>query len=419
MDNTELQALDATNSKAFDMFKALTKKDLDGVKDLSAEVKPMYAKILKKYPNSCGAQLGYAVANLFDLSNNSAIETYVDQIREANDETVRYDDELRVAKFLNVFTAKVGENISVHTQNIIAREILPSLDTSIAYMQNIMAQDDYTLEFMADGKKRQLDKSEFGPALGTMFGTKALLTMVVSMNLNFDDNGSYDWFANMEHVALTDVGTHNAKQTAAIKFLNELLGKKGVFSAINKGWEAQWKSIPALIDSALRETRVGLKYSIKESTEEGSQDYDIYVVGDGADADVNTKDLQDFISAIDVILNEVLDGPYLFVGTDFDKDFDIQVTVDIRKLFENTDGYEPFLPYYKFKDPSDFGTLYFTNAAGDSTASIREYQDMSQTFTQETLYNKMFFPDPTFGGLFPKLKTQKDVWDLLIALDKL
>lgn len=416
MDSKELKALDVTNAKAFEMFRALNNGDIDDIKDLSAEVKPMYASILKTYPNSCGAQLGYAIASLFDLTNNKAINQYVETVFDVNSQTDFYSGEVRMAKFLNEFSSKVGENISVHTQNIIATQILPTLDTSITYMQNILAQDDYILQFEVDGKKRELDRSEFGPGIGIMFAAKAAFTMLCSMNLNFDNNGSYDWIVDIDEVTLTDQGKHDSKQTAAIKFLNSLIGQKGAFSSVNKGWESQWKSIPDMLDSALRNVRAGFKYSINESYDEGSQIYDIYVVGDGADADVSVKDLQNAVSAIDVALSEVLEGPYLLDLNDLG-DVDFSITIDIRKFFANTKGYEPFLPYYVLKDPSDFGTFYFTDESGRETASLRDLQYVS--FTKETVYNKLYFPDPSFGGVFPKLKTQQDVWDLLIELDHL
>ncbi|PWJ68105.1 MULTISPECIES: hypothetical protein [unclassified Fibrobacter] len=419
MDDAGFQALDATNSKAFELFKTLGDKQFSDAKDLSAEVKPMYAKILQKYPNSCGAQLGYAVANLVDLINNQEIKKFFDTGDAADEATWLYEGNIKTSKFLKSFANRAGESITINAQNIIATQILPALDTSIAYMQNVLAYDDYTMQFMADGKKRELDKSEFGPAIGAMFGTKAILTILVSLNFEFDDNGSYDWYTYMTDVSLTDVGVHNEKQTNAIKFLASLLGKNGAFSTVNSGWEKQWNSVPALLDSALRETRAGLKYGINESMEEGSQVYDIYVVGDGADADVSVKDLQDAVSAIDVVLNEVLDGPYVIDFGDFRGDLDYQLTIDIRKFFENTKGYEPFLPYYVFEDPSDFGTFYFTDADGKKTASLRDFQGDNSRMTEANVYNKLYFPDPSFGGVFPKFKTQKDVWDFLIQLDRL
>ncbi|SHK73866.1 hypothetical protein [Fibrobacter sp. UWEL] len=419
MSDVELQALDATNSKAFELFKTLGNERFADAQELSAEVKPMYAKILQKYPNSCGAQLGYAVSSLVDLINNPEVKKFVETINDADEATWLYEGTLKTSKFLKSFANRAGESITINAQNIIATQVLPALDTSIAYMQNVLAQDDYTMQFMADGRKRELDKSEFGPALGAMFGAKAVFTMAVSLNFEFDENGSYDWFANYTDVRLTDVGAHSAKQTAAIRFLSNLLGRNGVFSAVNPGWEKQWNSVPALLDSALRETRAGLKYGINESMDEGSQIYDIYVVGDGADADVSVKDLQDAVSAIDVILNEVLDGPYIIDFGDVKGDLDYKLTVDIKKLFENTKGYEPFLPYYSFEDPSDFGTFYFTDAEGNKVSTLRDFQGDNTHLTEANVYNKLYFPDPSFGGIFPKFKTQKDVWDFLIQLDRL
>lgn len=420
MGDVEKEALDVANSKAMDMFAAVNKKNVDDTRAISAEVNPMYAKILKKYPKSCAAQLGYAVSNLFDLANRGEVAEFVDDVLNAKDErdlgsqdpnvtTVMYN-----ISIMNKYATKWNKTITEKTQEIIATDVLPTLDTSIAYMQNILAHDDYTLEIKSDGKIREIDMSETAPALGLMFATKAVLTMIASVNLEFANNGSYDWIDDAGDVSLMQIGAKNGGEAAAIAFMNETFGKGGQFFVVKDKWTEKWKNIPALLDSALRETRAGLKYSINESYKSGSQDNDIYVVGDGADADISIEDMQDAVAAIDVGLNEILDGPYKAKIKG-----DLSITFDLKKFFENTKGYEPFLPYYVLGDPYDYDSFYFTDAKGSKTASIREYQiNKTVKLTNENVKNKIFFPDPTFGGIFPAFKTQEDIWNFLVELDE-
>lgn len=419
MGEVELTALDVANAKAVDLFSALNKSDVDQVRAISAEVRPMYAKILKKYPNSCAAQLGFAISNLLDLSNRGEVAEYVDDILAAKDERDRGNPnplyQTTVAfniSIMNKYASKWNKSITEKTQDIIANDILPTLDSSIIYMQNVVGQDDYKLQVKSDGRIRELDMSETAPALGLLFATKAVLTMIASVNLEFMNKDGYNWIVDAD-ISLMETGAKDAGEAAAIQFMNSTFGKGGMFFVVKNKWTEKWQSIPDLLDSSMRTFRAGLKYSINESYG-NSQEYDIYVVGDGADADVSVDDVQDIIAALDIGLNEILEGPYTFKIKD-----DISLTVDLRKFFKNTKGYEPYLPYYVIEDPYDYSSFYFTDANGQKTASIREYQVMHTIeLTEENVKNKIIFPDPTFGGIFPAFRTQDDIWEFLISLEE-
>ena len=80
-DEGTLLALDLINEKSIKMFEAFSDKDMEAAKSLSAEVKPMYKKVLDKDSKNCNAQLGYAVASIVDLANNETLRGLYDDYK--------------------------------------------------------------------------------------------------------------------------------------------------------------------------------------------------------------------------------------------------------------------------------------------------------------------------------------------------
>ena len=225
------------------------------------------------------------------------------------------------------------------------------------------------------------------------------------MNLEIDDNGKYDWINNLDGLTVGEEEP-TAKQKAALVKIVNLIGANGTFTSIYSNKQKEWKNIPNLVDSALTEIRAAFQYSLNESMTKGSQDYDLYVVGKGTDADISTSDVKDIIENLGKGL-EATRGAYEveLKGKTF--------VVNARKYFENVNGTEPFLPYYKF-DGSDLTTFKFTNKAGTETATLISFLDGTRSFPDDG-EGVIIFKDPTFGGIFPDFE-QKDVWELIDKL---
>jgi len=412
--STEQKALDVAYPSLFDVIAAQDDGDADGAKGYSSTAKTNFTKILGKYPKSCAAQFGYAVSSLFDLYYNSSLGDYVDSFNDAFDATENLNGLKRLAKVLN--TVGSGEtSLTADIQNELSKKALPALDSAIAYMQNVVAQKNYALQFDSDGDTRELDKSEFGIVLGAAYGIKASVISLVSMNLDFDKDGSYSWISDYADVNPSDAATLNAKKTAAVKQMMSLIGKESLFTSVKTDYATKWKSVPKYLDSALIYVKAGLEFSRDEAMSGEGQEYDVYVVGNGADADISLADIKDAIADVKQMQADLKEGLVTFEISD-----DLDVTIDVNKFFANTKGLTRYLPYYTFEDYSDFDTFYFTDAEGEVTASLRDYQgDKFKKFTLSNTVGKIIFPDPSFGGIFPDFESQRDIWQFIIDLDAL
>ena len=400
-DENVLKALNKVNQKSVKMYEAFSNKNMEDVEALSAEIKPMYKKILDKDPKNCNAQLGYAMASIVNLVNNETLRGLYDDYEFWYDYGVE-----SLEDFTDMITALSKKKSFTKTaQSALEKEVLPTVDSAITFMQYIMAQGDYILNIWDGDYIRELDNSEFGLALGGLFATKAAINIATSMNLEIDDNGSYAWINNLDGLS---VGSEepSAKQQKALVQIVKLIGLNGTFTTIYTDKQKAWKSVPNLVDSALTHVREAFQYSLDESMTRGSQENDIYVVGKGADADISTRDIKDVIANLDKGL-EATRGAYEveFEGKTF--------KVNARKYFENVEGIQKFLPYYKF-DGSDLKTFYFTDKSGSNTEPLMSFLDGTLSFPDDG-EGVIIFRDPTFGGVFPKFE-QKDVWELIDKL---
>ena len=405
LDETGKMALDLVNDKSAKLFETFADKDMDAARALAAEVKPMYKKILDKYPEACGAQVGYAFATIGDLGNSKELRLIWDDY---------YNDSFRkgvsdVSEFVDIVTRLSGEkSFTQRVQDALTAEVLPAVDSSIKLLQNVVAHKDYALRINDGETVREMDMSEFGLALGGLFAVKAAVAIATSMNLEVSYEGGYSWMNHVEDLRLNDEPLSRS-QTKSVKAIVSLIGAKGTFTTIIKGKEDLWKSVPDLIDSAITEARASFLYSLDEVDKKGSQEFDIYVVGDGYDADISEDDVEEIIDALETAL-EVTRGPYE-VKIQGEK-----LVFDARKYFENTKGIEAFLPYYEFTDESDFSTFHFTDADGNKTADLLDFVDSGRDFVKDA-EGKVVFRDPTFGGVFPEFTTQQKLWDFLKAID--
>ena len=402
-DEGTLLALDLINEKSIKMFEAFSDKDMEAAKSLSAEVKPMYKKVLDKDSKNCNAQLGYAIASIVDLANNETLRGLYDDYKYWYDYGIE-----SVAEFTTML-ADLSKNKSFTkiAQDALDKEVAPMVDSAITYMQNIMAQGDYILNIRDGEYIRELDNSEFGVALGGLFATKAAIIMATSMNLEIDVKGSYDWINGINGMTIGKEEPTQAQKDFIVQFV-KLVGLDGTFTTIYTDRQKAWKTIPSLIDSAITEARVAFQYSLDESKKKNSQDNDLYVVGNGADADVGIDDIQEILDGLDTAL-KVTRGTYevKYRGQ--------TIKIDARKYFENVDGIEKFLPYYEF-DGSDLASFNFTDKSGKKTASLLDFMDGTLSFLDDC-EEYIVFRDPSFGGIFPEFKTQADIWSAVRGAD--
>lgn len=354
--DSEVQAElnEATNS-SIGIFQALANGDFEGAKEVSAYTKSTFKTILTENPKNCGAQLGYAVTIISDLVNNKEINDLYNRVTSEEPSTLLNVDPESYSKILmkTSVLAKSSEQplITDQVQSAIATGVLPAVDSAIILLRNITNTEDFSFTFTVEGKTIELDKGEFAPALGVLHFAKAYLIAAASINIDASKDKSYQWALTLSDLNSSDFENLSTEQRAALDHVTGLLSSKSPFTTVRNGWESSWKSIPALLDTAISNVQEGLEYGIEEYNDpKNSQENDLYVVGLDEEADVSPQDLQEAIENMEMIKG-FLRGPI-----EIDINDSLSITVNISKFFTITDGFQDFLPYYKLTDYSTWMT---------------------------------------------------------------
>ena len=358
-----------------DVYSTFGKGDLNKAQKTSLETKSTIETILKKYPGNCEAQLSYVAAIISDIANNKKINNFLDTLAARQGKT-KYD----------LFSEDVGDaaelsfnytiNSSDDIRGILVSDVqsaigsaIPSLDSAISFMTNIANDDKFTCTFPIDNRDIELDRGEFGPVLAALYVAKATLTALVSINLDIDENGKYDWIDSLDDLE-AKVNYYN---NHGIEHLFKFIGKDSKFTSVHNSWKSEFRSIPNMLDSAITYVQLGLQYGLEEAkTGLETQENDLYVVGDGEFADLSTKDAQKIIDSLTTIKKQFHEG------------FDIEyakgktIKVNLSKLFENTDGIQKFLPYHVVNDKSEWvnpdGGFYWSEAIEEEAYAQRYMQ---------------------------------------------
>ena len=350
-DEADKATIKQIKSDLTDVYSSFGKGDLNKTQKASLETKSTIETILKKYPGNCEAQLSYVAAIISDIANNQKINNFLDTLAKRQGKT-KYDLFSEDVDDAAELTFNYTINSSDDIRGILVSDVqsaigsaIPSLDSAISFMTNIANDDDFTCSFPIDERNIELDRGEFGPVLAALYVAKATLTALVSINLDIDENGKYDWIDSLMDLEykFNYYDNHGFEQIA------KLIGKDSKFTSIHDSWKKEFKNIPNLLDSAITYVQLGLQYGLEEAkTGLSTQENDLYVVGDGEFADLSTKDAQKIIDSLTTIKKQLREG------------FDIEyargktIKVNVSKLFENTDGIQKFLPYHVINDKSEW-----------------------------------------------------------------
>jgi hypothetical protein len=354
--DSEVQAeLDEATNSSIGIFQALASGDFDSAKVVSAKTKSTFKTILTDNPKNCGAQLGYAVTIISDLVNNKDVNDLYNRVTNEEPSTLLNVDPESYSKILmkTSVLAKSSEQplITDQVQSAIARGVLPAIDSAIVLLRNIANTEGFSFTFTVEGRTVELDKGEIAPALGVLYFAKAYLIAAASINIDASKDKSYQWALTLSDMNSSDFENLSTEQRAALDHVTGLLSSNSPFTTVRDGWESSWKSIPALLDTAISNVQEGLEYGIEEYNDpKNSQENDLYVVGLDEEADVSPQDLQEAIDSMESIKG-YLRGPVEIDITD-----SLSITVNISKFFTITDGFQDFLPYYKLTDYSTWMT---------------------------------------------------------------
>ena len=367
-----------------DIYSTFGDGDLTKAQELSATTKETVKAILKKYPGNCEAQLGYVATIVSDIANNKKINDLLDTIYarqgkpKASILSRNIEESSRISVDFSINSSDDIRNILVSDVQSAIASVIPSLDSAISYMTNIANDEEFTCSYTVNKRDVELDRGEFAPVLAALYVAKASLTAIVSINLNIDDNGRYDWIDSLDNIERT----WNYSENAGIKHLVKLAGKDSKFTSIYDSWKKEYKNIPNLLDSAITYVQLGLEYGLEEAKNGlATQENDLYIVGDDEEADLSTADARKIIDSLDIIRTQLRTG--------FDIPYAEGKTIKFvpYKWFENTDGILKFLPYHEINDMS----IWNTPDGGFYWSNDLEYQAYAQRYMQSYVaqsYNK-------------------------------
>lgn len=354
--DAEAQAsLEEATTNSVSILEALASSNFDSAKVVSASTKAQFAQILAKYPSNCGAQLGYAVTIIADLVNNQQINNLYNTATGDDPTSLLNIDPESYSKILMKTNALAKSSdqalVTEQVQSIIATGILPAVDSAIILLRNIVNTEGFAFTFTVNGRTVELDNGELAPALGVLQYAKAYLTAIASINMDASLDNSYNWALTLASMETSDFDSLSTDQRAAFDHVTGLLSANSPFTTVRSEWKENWTKIPSLLDSAISDVQVGLKYGIEEFNDpDNTQANDVYVVGTDEDADVSPANLELAIDSLETI-KTYLRGPVKIAITD-----SISITVNISKYFTITDGFQDFLPYYKLTDYSTWLT---------------------------------------------------------------
>lgn len=342
--------LESAKSSIDDILNDFGSGNLKSAQAVSARTKNSFKAVLDKYPANCEAQLGYALSIITDLINNKEINAYIDTVtNKANLIDMGVED------FNQLLVAGDGKLLSTMQQEAIAAA-LPSVDSAIIYMKNIVGDDKFTCHYDFEGKRYELDRGEFAPALSVLYIIKAALTFSASINLDFSANGNFDW--------LNEQKDRNQLTKSTADQIIALMDKGSSFTTVHSSWKSRYKDIPNLLDSAIQYVQVGLQYGIDESKQgTATQLNDPYIVGDGEMADVSARDFQKAIDSLEYYRQKIRTGVTVTLPAGS------KITINLAKFFDVTEGWQDFLPYHKFNDYEQ----WFTPADGFYWGDDPEY----------------------------------------------
>lgn len=384
-DEADKAKVEKAKSEIVEVFSTFGKGDLTKAQKLSAETKESFRTILTKYPGNCEAQLGFVASIVSDIANNKDINSILDTIYKrkglpkASILSGNVEDVGSISLNFSINSTNEMKGIPVKKIQSAIASVIPSLDSAIGYMTNIANDDQFSCSYDINNRTVELDRGEFAPALAALFVGKAALTSIVSLNLDIDDDGKYDWIDSLK-----DFGyTYDYVNNYGIKHLVKLVGKDSKYTSVQDSWKSEYKNIPNLLDSAITYVQFGIQYGLDESkTGLTTQRNDLYVVGDDEFSDLSTKDAQKIIDSLDIIREKLKTGfdiPYADGKT---------VKVNFSKFFENTDGTLKYLPYHILNDNSKWDTP----DGGFYWSEEVEYQAYAQRYMQRYImqeYHKM------------------------------
>ncbi|MDB5105630.1 MAG: putative lipoprotein [Fibrobacteres bacterium] len=244
---------------------------------------------------------------------------------------------LRIASGLS----RVDKPFISAQQERFATEVLPTLDSVIASLDAVLAKGDFSITYpKADGGFIEIDAGEVGPVLGGLKVARAVVLLLSGYQWEIARENSYDWIDRVGNLRPADFRRLTATQRADLDHLTGFFRPGNAFTRVKPEWKASIQGIPDLLLQAVDNTITGLKYSLAEAGHPEKQINDVYRVGTGEGDDIDPKELEGVIDALDRT-RKYLKGE---VNLSYNNGTHT-LKLNFPKVFA-WDGLQNFLPYY-------------------------------------------------------------------------
>ena len=390
--------------------------DLDRI-DFS-EADRLYREAIAADPRNTEAQFGAALTHLLVLAINEDMRALQDSLNAYTG-----DDEgsgkmaivamdlaatAEIAAKSPLLVAKMTQDaiedpLKVSDiQKTIEEEILPAIDYALERLQIVEGDPDFTFELTPEmqgdeeEEPREIDLGEVYMIDASLRLLKAVFLVVTAYDFDFDDNGSYAF--------LDDGSNENVLRHM------ERLDKTGTFMTLRSA--AALPAAKASILTAIEKIEKGMEV-IRAETDD--QDDDIILADDLDDLDeeIDLSDqddmpifFRDIRTTGDALskAREILEGT-VEIEADFDGDEDTPkqtVVFDVGQFFDNpVQDLRALLPYH---------TWHLDRLQNRNFADELVLTDANSTALEAS--PPLVFPDPSFGGVFKSIGTNKELLNL-------
>lgn len=405
MSETDKEQLAEIIPETIDLLSDFMDKSVNSKTNASYQ-KTIYSELLKQYGGKDQAcpiiSMGYGIALLAEAMNKPSVTELRNayEYNDINDWWWLADDNYvgRILKTVQQASYEISGEITQETQQVIKQVVLPALDSATSYFAPAVRLEKYTYDYETDDFAIQLDQSEFATALGAIYTLKGLFTAAICVNLDITNDNSFDWVDGY----LEQHSYYGYADGESMKFIGKLMNDQTLFTHVYASQTDKWKSIPGILKKGISYIKDGLNYSLNDA----DQDYDLFVIGNGYDADFSSAKIQEFIDNADIAEESLAGTTTINYGNGK------SVKVNLKKFFEQTDGFMKYMPYMSCEvdDYYNEGECYFTDKNGNITISLTEAKNGDYSYGEES--SLFIFRDPTFGGVFPGF-TQTSIWDFI------
>ena len=390
--------------------------DLDRIDFSDAD--RLYREAIAADPRNTEAQFGTALTHLLVLAINEDVRALQDSLNAYTG-----DDEgsgkLAIVAMDLAATAEIAAKSPLlvakmtqdaiedplkvsDIQQTIEEEILPAIDYALERLQIVEGDPDFTFELTPEmqgdeeEEPREIDLGEVYMIDASLRLLKAVFLVVTAYDFDFDDNGSYAF--------LDDGSNENVLRHM------ERLDKTGTFMTLRSA--DAMPGAKASILTAVDKMEQGMA-AVRAETDD--QDDDIILADDLDDLDeeIDLSDqddvpvfFRDIRTTGDALrkAREILEGT-VEIEADFDGDEGTPkqtVVFDVGQFFDNpVQDLRTLLPYH---------TWHLDRLQNRNFADELVLTDASGTALEAS--PSLVFPDPSFGGVFKSIGTNKELLNL-------